>query len=224
MWNNNLQTLLVGMIMAVGVSLSGCDGSQNDAQNQDANADTSETAVANNAPAKGSASVNADLDGATAQQATPVRYDVTAWSEDKVTPLSIDELDGIKATFGKVVSTDENSLDYASNAATKYRFMQADAPYLDIIDSEKYLELGWYYANPTDTDKEKELSQNHAKKAYKLARQLMGDEGGKMVGDMLINQIIKNKVVGGQKVELAKCEFYSCMLVINKADAPKDNT
>lgn len=224
MWNNNLQTLMVGMIMAVGVSLGGCDSSQGDAQNQDANANTSEQATTNDAPESGSTSVNADLDGATAEQATPVRYDVTSWSSDEVTSLGTDDLKAIQSVFGKVVSTDENSLDYASNAATKYRFMQTDAPYLDIIDSEKYLELGWYYANPTDSDKEKELSQNHAKKAYKIARQLMGDEGGKMVADMLSSQITKNKVVGGQKVELAKCEFYSCMLVINKSDASENNS
>ena len=86
-----------------------------------------------------------------------------------------------------------------------------------MIDSTKYLELGWYYANPTDTDKEKELSKTHAKKSYKLARQLMGDEGGKVLADMLGGQIIKNKTIGGQKIELAKCEFYSCMLVLNKS-------
>ena len=116
-----------------------------------------------------------------------------------------------------MVSTDENSLDYASNPASKYRFMNTEAPYLDLIDSEKYLELGWYFANPTDSDKEKALSQDHAKKAYQLARQLMGDEGGKLVADMLNGQIVKNKVIGGQRVELAKCEFYSCMLIINKS-------
>ena len=100
--------------------------------------------------------------------------------------------------------------------------MNTEAPYLDLIDSEKYLELGWYFANPTDSDKEKELSQGHAKKSYQLARQLMGDEGGKLVADMLNGQIIKNKVIGGQKVELAKCEFYSCMLVINKSASQKN--
>lgn len=224
MWNNNLQTLLVGTIMAVSVSLSGCDSSQDDAQNQNANVDTSEQTVTDTATAQDSASADVDLDGATAEQGTSIKYDVSTWSTDNVEPLKIDELDGIRSTFGKVLSTDENSLDYASNPATKYRFMNNDEPYLDIIDSEKYLELGWYYANPTDSDKEKELSQNHAKKSYKLARQLMGDEGGKLVADMLNGQIIKNRVVGGQKVELAKCEFYSCMLVINKSAAQTDNS
>lgn len=217
MWNKSLQTLMVSTIMAVGVSLSACNSNtESDTAAKEAGADNSEqTASATSKTEKSNA--NADLDGATATQATPVKYDVASWGTAKVTSLSIDELKKIQSAFGKVVSTDENSLDYASNPASKYRFMQDDAPYLDLIDSEKYLELGWYFANPTDSDKEKELSQNHAKKAYQLARQLMGDEGGKLVADMLGGQIVKNKTIGGQKVELAKCEFYSCMLVINKS-------
>lgn len=220
MWNNSLQTLLVGTIMAVGVSLSGCDSSKDDAQNQDA--DMSEQTVADDALVQDNATPNADLDGATAQQGTQVKYDVAGWGTKNVASLTVDNLDEIKATFGKVMSTDENSLDYASNPAAKYRFMDTDAPYLDLIDSEKYLELGWYFANPTDSDKEKEISQNHAEKAHKLAHQLMGDEGGQLISDMLNGQIIKNKVIGGQKIELAKCEFYSCMLVINKSAAQTD--
>ena len=222
MWNHNLQTLLISSIMAVGMSLSGCDSTNDEAQDPDAAPETSEQTITD-APVQENAA-NPDLDGATAQQGTPVRYDVSAWGNDTVDSLTISELDSIKSAFGEVMSTDENSLDYASNPASKYRFMKTDAPYLDIIDSEKYLELGWYYANPTDSDKEKELSKAHAKKSYQLARQLMGDEGGQMVADMLNSQIIKNRVIGGQKVELAKCEFYSCMLVINKTAAPTENS
>lgn len=224
MLNNNLQTLMVSMIMAVGVTLSGCDSTKEDAQDPEAGAATASEQTATDTSTQTAPTDTADLDGATAQQGTPVKYDVLAWGADQVEPITVDELDGIKATFGKVVSTDENSLDYASNPASKYRFMNTDAPYLDIIDSEKYLELGWYYANPTDSDKEKELSQNHAKKSYMLARQLMGDDGGKVLADMLNGQIIKDKTIGGQKIELAKCEFYSCMLVLNKAAAQTDNS
>ena len=217
MLKNSLQTLMVGTIMAVGVSLSACNSNkESDTATEDVSAESSEQTVAETSKTD-NPKANADLDGATAAQGTPVKYDVASWSKGKVKTLNVDELSAIKSAFGKVVSTDENSLDYASNPASKYRFMQNDAPYLDLIDSEKYLELGWYFANPTDSDKEKELSQNHAKKSYQLARQLMGDEGGKLVADMLGGQIIKNKTIGGQKVELAKCEFYSCMLVINKS-------
>ena len=219
MWNKSLQTLMVSTIMAVGVSLSACNSNtESDTAAKEAGADNSEQTTAATSKAE-NPNANADLDGATAAQGTPVKYDIASWGTAKVTSLSIDELKKIQSAFGKVVSTDENSLDYASNPASKYRFMQDNAPYLDLIDSEKYLELGWYFANPTDSDKEKEISQNHAKKAYQLARQLMGDEGGKLVADMLGGQIAKNKTIGGQKVELAKCEFYSCMLVINKSAA-----
>lgn len=219
MWNKSLQTLMVSAIMAVGVSLSACNSNtESDTAAKEAGADNSEQTAAETSKAE-NPNANADLDGATAAQGTPVKYDIASWGTAKVTSLSIDELKKIQSAFGKVVSTDENSLDYASNPASKYRFMQDNAPYLDLIDSEKYLELGWYFANPTDSDKEKEISQNHAKKAYQLARQLMGDEGGKLVADMLGGQIAKNKTIGGQKVELAKCEFYSCMLVINKSAA-----
>jgi len=218
MWKNPLQTFAIGITMAVGVSLSACDNSKPDTVEEAASgigteqAPDTESVQANPTP-------EGDLDGATADQGTPVSYDMSAWSSEKVKPLKIDDLDAIQATFGKVVSTDENSLDYASNPASKFRFMKADEPYLDLIDSEKYLELGWYYANPTDSDEEKELSKAHAKKSYKLARQLMGDEGGKVLTDILNGQIIKNKTIGGQKIELAKCEFYSCMLVLNKSGA-----
>jgi hypothetical protein len=213
MWNNTLQAFMVSTIMAVGVSLSACDNNKNsEVSTDEVNADKQTVADTPKAPAP-----NADLDGATTQEGTPVKYDVTSWGPNKVESLNIDQLDDIKSTLGKVVSTDENSLDYASNPASKYRFMNTEAPYLDLIDSEKYLELGWYFANPTDSDKEKSLSQDHAKKAYQLARQLMGDEGGKLVADMLNGQIVKNTVIGGQKVELAKCEFYSCMLILNKS-------
>lgn len=213
MWNNSLQTFAVGIMMAAGVSLSACNGSTKDTNSEVASDNTTEQAK----PAQVSPTPEADLDGATAQQGSPVKYNVSSWGGKQVQPVSIQEVDQIKATFGKVVSTDENSLDYASNPATKYRFMDTDAPYLDLIDSEKYLEIGWYYANPTDSDKEKELSKAHAKKSYQLARQLMGDEGGKVLSDMLSGQIIKNKTTGGQKIELGKCEFYSCMLVLNKS-------
>ncbi len=222
MWNNTLQTFVIGITIAAGVSLSACDGSKSTVVEEVA-ADVAKETSTTEPSAQANANSNVDLDGATAQQGKPVSYDVAAWSKNSAKSLKINELDSIKATLGKVVSTDENSLDYASNPATKYRFMTTDAPYLDLIDSEKYLELGWYYANPTDSAKEKKLSQAHAKKAYKLARQLMGDEGGRVLSDMLSGQIIKNKTTGGQKIELAKCEFYSCMLVLNKSGSTTED-
>lgn len=228
MYHNPLQTLVIGITMVAGLSLGACDGSKTDT------VDDVSASMSTDAPDvqpqgttdKDSGTSVKDLDGAVVNTGEPVKYDVAAWSaaNTRVEPLNITELEAIKSTFGTVTSTDENSLDYASNPASKYRFLAADSPYLDLIDSEKYLELGWYYANPTDSDTEKELSQAHAKKAYKLARQLMGDEGGKVLADMLNGQIIKNQRAGGQKIELAKCEFYSCMLILNKAGAQTNDS
>ncbi|WP_299237994.1 hypothetical protein [uncultured Psychrobacter sp.] len=216
MQKNSLQPLMVSMLMIAGVSLSACNDSNPSAESEASVSSTTEE-VATEAPTDSTDA--ADLDGAVASQGTPISYDTSSWGSTAVEPVTIDELDNIQSTFGSVVTTDKNSLDYASNPATKYRFMQADEPYLDIIDSQKYLELGWYYANPTDTDKEKELSQAHAQKAYTLVRQLMGDEGGRVLADMLNGQIVKNKTAGGQTIELAKCEFYSCMIIFNKSKA-----
>ncbi|GAA0323035.1 hypothetical protein [Psychrobacter aestuarii] len=210
---HTLQTLFLSLTLAAGVSLTACNDSAPDAVDEQVT-ETTETPAEQQ---ETTSAPEADMDGATAIEGTPIQYDVSAWQAQEVTPIAASDLDAIKSAFGKVTSTDENSLDYASNPATKYRFMAADAPYLDIVDSERYLELGWYYANPTDNDKEKAISQDHAKHAYTLARQLMGDEGGQLVADMLNGQIIKNKTIGEQQVELAKCEFYSCMLIFNKA-------
>lgn len=211
MWNNTLQTFVASIMMAAGLSLSACNDAQQNTESDTSNESASalETVQSNPTP-------ETDMDGATVDQGTPVTYNVASWGSSEKS-VSIKDLDNIKPAYGKVVSTDKNSLDYASNPATKYRFMETDAPYLDLIDSEKYLELGWYYANPTDSDKEKETSKSHAKKSHQLAQQLMGADGDKLISEMLSGQIIKNKTIGGQKVELAKCEFYSCMLVLNKS-------
>src|SRR5699024_6380390 len=133
------------------------------------------------------------------------------WQAAPNQDLSLEDVDTLKRQFGKVTVTDNKSLDYASNIAVKYRFMAGDQPYLDIIDSHDYVELGWYYANPNDSDKEKKMSINHAQKVYQVMTGLMGDEGSELVQNILSGKIIKNKEINGTKVELAKCEFYSCM-------------
>ena len=213
MWNTPLQTVMVSILIAVSVSLSACDSSKQNTVEGVASGISAKPSSPDT-----SAQSDTTITDTTIAQA-PVHYDISSWHIDDIQRVNIGELDSIQATFGAVVTTDKNSLDYASNPATKYRFMKTDAPYRDIIDSQNYLELGWYYANPTDSDKDKAFSQKHAKKAYTLSQQLMGEEGGKLITDMLNGQIIKDKTIAGQKVELAKCEFYSCMLILNKDES-----
>ena len=131
MRNNTLQNVVLGITMMAGISLSACDG-KNQTVGEMAADSTEQSATSE--PLKARTTANADLDGATVGQGTPVNYDLSTWSKDSVEALTIHDFDKIKATFGKVLSTDENSLDYASNPAIKYRFMATDALYIDLID------------------------------------------------------------------------------------------
>ncbi len=145
-----------------------------------------------------------------------IDYDVNSWSTAQVEPLGIVEVTNNPELISQVVSIDENSLDFASHKATKYRFMANNAPYFDMVNSDNYLEIGWHFANINDSDEVKQTSITHAKKAYKFARQLMGQEGGQVVADMLVGHIIQDKQINGISIAIAKCEFYSCMMVIEK--------
>ncbi len=145
-----------------------------------------------------------------------INYDVTSWKTAQVEPLNIAKITDNPELIAEVVSIDENSLDFASHKATKYRFMANNAPYFDMVNSPDYLEIGWHFANINDSEEVKQTSINHAKRAYKFARQLMGAEGGQVVADMLAGHVIQDKQVNGIYIAIAKCEFYSCMLVIEK--------
>lgn len=167
---------------------------------------------------------SATTDTATATAAStvthsePVVYPFETWQTTPAPkPMGIDDIERINQQLGKVLRTDPKSLDYASNIATKYSFAGETAPYLDTIDSPSYLELGWYYANPTDSDNEKNISQDYAAKANQLARAWFGEQAGNtLIKEMLTGSIIQNRTLNGKVIELAKCEFYSCMLIIKK--------
>ena len=175
--------------------------------------DTQNTVAVESTNAK-EASSNVEEDGNDPIEG-PVDYATQDWPVN-ADRFNLSDVDAMQGVFGKVQLTDENSLDYASNTAVKYRFMDGNEPYLDIIDSQEYVEFGWYYANASDSNKEKQISIEHAKKVYAVAQGLMGDEGKQLVTSMLNGQIIKNEDIGGQRVALAKCEFYSCMLILEK--------
>ncbi len=145
-----------------------------------------------------------------------ISYDVDSWNNSQVEPLELANFINNPELIAPVISLDENSLDFASHKATKYRFMANDAPYFDMVNSRDYLEIGWHFANINDSDEVKQASVNHAKKAYKFARQLMGEEGGQLVADILTGHVLQEKAVNKIFIAVAKCEFYSCMIVIEK--------
>ena len=219
--NKSALSKLSAVGLAICLLVTGCGKADETVASVDKaeNEQASEQALANHDEAAGNnADTNAKVDPNRAQKPAgrPVSYDIQNWEASKNQDLTLDDLDQIKKQFGKVTITDDKSLDYASNMAVKYRFMEGEQPYLDIIDSDNYIEFGWYYANPNDSDSEKKLSISHAKKVYKVMTGLMGEEGGNLVSSILSKKIVKNQVIGDQKVELAKCEFYSCMIILDK--------
>ncbi len=77
--------------------------------------------------------------------------------------------------------------------------MATDAPYLDLIDSNKYLEMGWYFANPTDTEKEKELSRAKFEELCSdlIARCKTPIENSLKDAELTSSSIDQNVLVGG---------------------------
>lgn len=146
----------------------------------------------------------------------PVIYDTHLWMTLPVTKLDILTAGSQPQELAKVISIDENSLDYASHPAVKHRFMKNNAPYFDLVDSKEYLEISWHFANPNDSENVKKASIDHAKKSHRFARQLMGNDGGQLVADILEGKKFKNIAVNGVFISLAKCEFYGCVVVMKK--------
>lgn len=152
---------------------------------------------------------------------TGIRYNSQLWAfgevadEDKI---KLNDLSAIKYELGGVKSTDGNVLDYLSDHASLYRFMDDDQPYLDVIESDNLLEIDWYFALPSNTDNERLSSVAHAKKVYDLARLLMGADGGELIKEILAGQEVAKQTIGGHKVHIAKCELNRCMLVMEKTN------
>lgn len=146
----------------------------------------------------------------------PMVYPISTWQQQKSQKIALTDIDAIKKILGKLERTDNNSLDYKGNLAKKYSFQPESSPYLDLIDSEKYLELGWYYANSTDNETEKQISIEHAGKIYQIAQGLFEKSGETLVADMLNGKVVKEQTFDDKFIELAKCEFFSCMLIIKK--------
>lgn len=148
--------------------------------------------------------------------ATPVDYPFSTWQKQPIPTLSLKDTPAILATLGTPQRTDPKSLDYVGNIATKTSFTAESAPYLQTIDSKQYFELDWYFAHPSDSDSEKQQSIAHANKAYQIAQGLLGKDGGALVQDILGGEVVQNKAFNGKTVALAKCEFFSCQIIVKK--------
>ena len=64
------------------------------------------------------------------------------------------------------------------------------------------------------------MSVQHAKNAFELAQQWLGEEGATVVAAMLDGQTLQNKTYQGILIALARCQNYHCDLVIKKPKRP----
>ncbi len=151
----------------------------------------------------------------------PVVYPIDTWRQQSVAkPISLWDSNTLSAQLGEPSSVDARQLDYDSNLATKYSFAKTGAPYFDVLDSTKYMEIQWYFAGSHDSDAIKQMSVQHAKNAFELAQQWLGEEGATVVAAMLDGQTLQNKTYQGTLIALARCQNYHCDLVIKKPKRP----
>lgn len=146
----------------------------------------------------------------------PVVYDVKNWAS---TPRQTINIEQLKAKLG-AVATQENGLDYYGNHATKYRFSARHEPPLYVLESDKVLEIAWYYAAPKDNDDQKNTSLDYAKRIYALMGAYGGEVGENLVKSMLQNpnrlytaEDESNKVID---VIVADCTNYQCHIILQK--------
>ncbi len=192
--------IITGLSLLMSSGLVACQKPTDKAQTQPPNQPIEEIAIIEEKP-----------------KGDPVVYPFADWQKQTGVNVSIQDIESIKTALGAVNRTDEQrSIDFSGKLAVKYSFQPESAPYLDLIDSPQFIELGWYYANPSDTDDEKRQSIENTGKIYKIAKGLFAKEGEELVEDIVNKQVIKQKTINNIYVEVAKCEFFSCMIVIKK--------
>lgn len=146
----------------------------------------------------------------------PVVYDVEKWASTSRQPMNAKQLLEALGT----TATQEDSLDYYGNHATKYRFSARHEPPLYVLESDKVLEIAWYYAAPKDNDDQKNTSLDYAKRIYALMGAYGGEVGENLVKSMLQNpnrlytaEDESNKVID---VIVADCTNYQCHIILQK--------
>lgn len=146
----------------------------------------------------------------------PVVYDVEKWASTSRQPMNAKQLLEALGT----TATQEDSLDYYGNHAIKYRFSARHEPPLYVLESDKVLEIAWYYAAPKDNDDQKNTSLDYAKRIYALMGAYGGEVGENLVKSMLQNpnrlytaEDESNKVID---VIVADCTNYQCHIILQK--------
>lgn len=142
----------------------------------------------------------------------PVVYTPSEWATSEHLPKPFDDSQKLMANLG-AVAVRETGLDFDGKTADVYRYHSKSEPPLYVVDSDDFFEINWYFASPKDSDKDKAVSVAYAKAVHSIMRQILGDEGTKLM-DKLLNQQSATAVRG---VAYAHCRTYQCQIVLQKA-------
>lgn len=69
----------------------------------------------------------------------------------------------------------DDTLDFYGDTAKQYRYHSSSQPPFFAVDSSRFLEIAWYYANSTDSDDDKKNSHDYAQKAYLATSSLVAN-------------------------------------------------
>lgn len=140
----------------------------------------------------------------------PVVYDVVSWQAgEKRKTLNDREL---LSMLGANAST-ESTLDFYGNQADEYRFASLTEPMLSAVISDKLFEVHWYQASAQDTDSDKAVSVDYAKRGYQLLTAVYGADIQGFMQALLDGKTLPKQ----QGVIFAECQMYRCQVVLDRA-------
>lgn len=148
----------------------------------------------------------------------PVVYDSQNWGKSAPIASPFKDTKALMALLGSAVHADGEALDIHGKTGQLYRYHGKTEPPLYVVDSADFFEVAWYYAAPTDSEKDKTASLKHAKTAHALTTAILSDDGTKLITAILTPDTAPDDLMEkvADKVALAHCKNYLCQIVFKK--------
>lgn len=149
---------------------------------------------------------------------TPVVYDSQNWEKSAHIARPFQDTKALMGLLGSAVHADGEALDIHGNTGQLYRYHGKTEPPLYVVDSADFFEVAWYYAAPTDSEKDKATSLKHAKTAHALTTAILPDDGTRLITAILKPDTAPDDLMKkmADKVALAHCKNYLCQIVFKK--------
>lgn len=139
-----------------------------------------------------------------------VVYDVAHW---QTLPLS--DAKTAKQTLGVAASVSD-ALDFEGRKASRFAFSGVGEPVLAWSESERFIELIWYYPSAADSDADKARALDFAQRIYQAMGALAGKDGTAVVEKILDNQSLSQSSLGKYTLKQAHCKHTQCRIILAK--------